>query len=290
MRPKPASLASFGFVIGGAGNVAFSMHSGSSYSLAFLRFALGFLLVSTLLLVKRTSISLDLLRRPSIWVFSLADAGAVVSFMLASAYTSTLVFTLIGSLSPLTVLVVAPFFGHSKLSRREIFCAIIALSASAGVALLQDSSDTTALLGVVLAAIGALLGAASRLAAPAASTEAHPLVLMWIFTAVGSAALSVWWVLGADLSAPASTWLAALFIALLPGGLGKLFVWSSSNKLSPQTVSMLSYAAPAFAIMAAIFALDEVPSTSQALLTFTSLAAAIFFVRTRPSAKPMVQD
>lgn len=266
------------------------MHSGSSYSLAFLRFVLGFLLVSALLLVKRMSVSLDLLHRPSIWVFSFADAGAVVSFMLASAYTSTLVFTLIGSLSPLIVLVVAPFFGHPKLSRREIFCAIIALSASAGVALLQDSSDTTALLGVMLATIGALLGAASRLAAPSASTEAHPLVLMWIFTAVGSAALFVWWVLGTDLSAPSSTWLAALFVALLPGGLGKLFVWSSASKLSPQTVSMLSYAAPAFAIIAAIFALDEVPSTSQALLTFTSLAAASFFVRTRPSANPTVQD
>jgi len=121
-EPRPAAVALGAFLLGGLGNVAFSLHAGSPLGLAFHRYLIGFALFSVLALTSART-AWAALRNRAVWGLGLAEAGAVTAFMHASESVSTLVFMLVGSLAPVLVIVLAPLLGHRRLGRKDLLLA-----------------------------------------------------------------------------------------------------------------------------------------------------------------------
>lgn len=267
---KALLVACLAYIIGGLGNVAFSMHDGNVTGLTLVRFPAGVLVA---LLLGKTLKAAD--RRPdgsrrrgriALHVAGASEAAAIALLMKASETTATFLFTVAGMLVPAIVAAASPLIGVPRPSGRRAVLAALAVAAATAAVLLGSESEAAVDSGALLIGLGVLGSAVSVLASRTAG-QTHPpqriLLVLCGWGTAGTLLASVLW------AAPVVTWSTVgvgLFIALLPGGAAKLMLYWSTARTSPTLVSAAVAAAPFSAGIGGWLFLNETPGAAQTAL------------------------
>lgn len=256
--------------------MAFTLHDGSQYSLALLRFIFGAAAALAYLAVFRPA--RPALRevkgaRALLMLSGFCGASAIALMMVAARHTSVLVITLLGLSSPALLAFLAPMLGLPSGSRRQASWAVVAVL-SAGVAgVMSGSTGEGTFSGAVLAAIATLLGVVSGLSAALVASVRHPAQVLVSICLWGVVIMSSAVALGASWSAPPSTVLAAAFIALLPGGVATAAVIWAQARVAPYLVSATGSAALVSAGVLGWMLLGQRPSSVSVLCSLVVVVA-----------------
>ena len=289
-KNAPLSAATAAFVVGGLGNVAFSYHDGTPAALASLRYVLALVLLSAVLPFARGSLRAAL-RQPAAWLLAAFEVVTVVCFMFAASRIPTYVFVLIGSLGPVLVVLVAPFFKHRRLLPAEYAAsALVFVAVSAAMLWRPATVQEFSYGGVVFALVATVCSAASSLMLPRARTHASPLHLLWCMALFGTLTSLGLRVFAVPFAAPRSTWFAALFIAVFAGGIAKWVHWWSARSVSPQLLAVASSCNPLAAILAASVLLDETLALPQVVFVAAALAGVVWLLRVSPESRAISAD
>jgi drug/metabolite transporter (DMT)-like permease len=277
--PSPVVVAVCVAVIGGFGNVAFSLHNGSQLGFAFVRFFAGLVLVSLWVAVVRpVAPTLRTVRRGRVVLHATAalDAAAVLLLIMSAGHVDTLVFTVVGMVAPATVALGALIL---RLPQPSLFAGISAVVCVVAAGLFVLSAAPTGggneTVGVVLAVVSMLCGAGSVLLGVYAASvypaiQVARAVCGWgvifagIAVVVGVEAFDVRW----------STVIAACFVAVVPGGVAKAGAMWAYARTAPALVSSLGSVAVLTAGVGAWLLLDQTPTAIQILLAVVVVVAA----------------
>lgn len=289
-KNAPVPVAIFAFLLGGLGNVAFSYHDGSPAALATLRYISALMLLSAVLPFAGGSLRAALRHRGT-WLLAAFEVVAVLCFMFAASRVPTYVFVLIGSLGPVLVVLVAPFFKHRRLLPAEYAAAALVLvSVTAAMLWGGDSSRTVSYGGIIFALVATVCSAASSLMLPRARVHVSPLHLLWCMALVGTLASLGLRVFAVPFVAPRSTWFAALFIAVFAGGVAKWMHWWAARSVSPQLLAVASNCNPISAILVASVLLAETLVLPQVVFVTAALGGVVWLLRVSPESRAISAD
>lgn len=314
--PPAAALtvAALAFAVGGLGNVAFSFHDGSQAGLAALRFALGALLAGGYLALRaRTSARFHpasstgeapptqtpavpadrghVRGRPLAWLLAAAgcEAMSIALLMAAADHAPTAVFTTIALCSPAVIALLARPLRLPRASRLAAALATAALLAAACAAW-SAHSDTGALtwFGLLLSTASMLSASASAVSASIAVRHYHPVALLGLTCLFGMGLTVLWVACGSPLTVTPGTILAATFVALIPGGIGKIAWLWANGKTAPQLVQSMVAVSVATALLGGWLLLGEQLTVLQVVLSLTAaaLVGSVALLRT-PTKAPL---
>jgi len=121
-----------------------------------------------------------------VWFLAACESLTVIFFMFAAASVSTFFFVVIGSLSPVLVVLLAPRLKYRRLGSRETWAVFLAVAATTGALLLRSGNDIpVSLPGLLFTVTATVCSTAAILVAPVASRRATPLHLIWCMALVG---------------------------------------------------------------------------------------------------------
>lgn len=267
---KALLVACTAYIIGGLGNVAFSMHDGNVTGLTLVRFPAG-ILVALLLgkTLRATNQQPNESRRRgriALHVAGASEAAAIALLMKASETTTTFLLTVAGMLVPAIVAAASPLIGVPRpRGRRAVLAALAVVTATAAV-LLGSESEATVDSGALLVGLGVLGSAVSVLASKTAGQTHPPQRILLVLCGWGTAGAMLAGVLWTAPVVTSSTVVVGLFIALLPGGAAKLMLYWSTARTSPTLVSAAVAAAPFSAGIGGWLLLNETPRATQVAL------------------------
>jgi len=285
---KALLVAAAAYIIGGLGNVAFSMHDGNVTGLTLIRFPAG--IIATLLLGKLlrapAAVTPERNSRLALHVAGASEAAAIALLMKASETTATFLFTVASMLVPAIVALASPLIGVARPNGRKAALAAAAVTAAAIAVLIGNDNERVVDLGAILVGLGVLGSAISVLAAKTAGQTYPPQTILL--------ALCGWGTLGAVLASvttsppiiTTSTVAVGLFIALLPGGAAKLMLYWSTARTSPTLVSAAVAAAPFSAGIGGWLLLGELPKLEQSLLGALAVGLVIAMSMSRDQRLP----
>ena len=252
-----------------------------SGALACARGFLGGLFLLVFVLIRRKGLHIHFEKKP-FWLLVLSGAFLGLNWILlfeSYNYTSVAVATLCYYMEPTIVILLSPLFFREKLDIRKIVCVMVSL---VGVVLVSDITKVSSfafrdLKGVLLG-----LGAASLYSAVVIMNKKNPvedaygktivqllsagvILLPYVFALepVGSI---VW-------SMPVV--LTLLFVGIVHTGICYAMYFGSMNQLKAQTVAVMSYIDPVFAIVLSALVLREVISGTTILGAVFILGAAV---------------
>lgn len=250
----PLPAAATAYLLGGTGNVAFLLHSGGQYGLAFFRFLFGAVLAGTLLggltisrrRKTRTNQTPTSTRIRWVLLWAACEAASIVLYMLAATRVGVIGVTAATIIAVPLIALGGRRIGLKRGTRSAAaYAALAVLGAGAITLKLPATPDTPdadpigllQLLGwLTLFITGTLVNGKIGNGAPAL------LMVMWACVA-GTTGLALLALLTRENileQAPQSTLWAALYIAILPGGLGKgLVVWAT-GRIPPYLVTATS--------------------------------------------------
>lgn len=275
----PLVVAALAAAIGGVGNTAFSLHSGNSLGLALPRFGFGLLVVSIYARTPRirAHVPAEIHGQPRSWAHAAGffEALSVILLMAAAQHTTTLVFSLFGALSPALVALGSRLVSLPQASGRQAAIATTAVLLATASAMAGGTTARASALGLVLAALSTVSGAVATVSAAKASRALHPVVVVRYACGWGVGLCTVMALAGSKVSAPLSTLVVAIFIALIPGGLAKIMMYSAASRTAPQLVSASSALSVFTAAASSWLLLHQRPGLLQGLLAAMAAMAAV---------------
>lgn len=233
---RALQVAAASALVGGAGNVAFSLHSGDQLGLAAVRFAVGLAVLQVVVLARR-EIPLPPGSRVKVNVVGAGGAASILLMMLAAASVPTVVFTLMDLAAPALLALGGRILGLPRGSRGQVVAAGLAVLAAAAAPLWSDLSWSRSGAGLMLALASLLVGCVSALAAAHLGPGCSPLLLLRNVCAWGLSITVVLAASGQGMTVTRSTVLAATFIALIPGGIATLWQLWANARTAPYLVA-----------------------------------------------------
>jgi drug/metabolite transporter (DMT)-like permease len=281
-------LAALGFFIGGIGNVAWSLYSGSLAAALMLRFLAGIFVVGSYRIIRRPSHpNLNKVGngRVHLSISSAFDAGSVVLLAAAAQSVDTLTFTLIGLAGSGLLGLIAHRLPLAKASRAQIFVATGALTFSALAVVSGERNSAFSLIGVLFAVLSAGFGVVSYITGSFASTHYHPSTVVFRMCLWGCLWSTLLILTGADFNITPSTIAAAVFIAVLPGGLSKFMLYWSLARVSPYLVSACKATMLLSAGLGGWLLLGEKPTLLQSFFTILAITCVVFLSSSKNQTK-----
>ena len=206
-------------------------------------------------------------------------------FFSAARETSVANATIINSLHPLVVAVIATRFLGERIGWRSAVSGLVALAATMVVVLGEPPDGVNTAWGDLLA-VGsaitfALVYVASKQTRQKLSTT-HFFTATSLWAAGVSAVLAI--IVGQDLSFPVrSDWIGLLALVAIPGLLGTGMVWWSVGRIPVWISSALGLLIPVSAAAIAWLALDERLTLVQVVAMLVAVGALTSVVRERPT-------
>lgn len=266
-------------LLGGTGNVAFTLHQGSQSALSFSRFAAG-LVFSVLWLAA-------LRRRPAlpprtgrsrtiILAAGIFNASAISLVISAAPRISVLTLTILGLATPAFVALGARLMGFHRASPKQVVYACVALFAAAAAGYDGSSTGVDSLSGVVVVLLATFTSVFGTLVSVKAARSYHPVAILVVTCAVGTfiAAFSGLAGSGGGLVWGAGTFASGVYIALVPGGVGNVALLWAQAHTAPHIVSSIGSAGIITAGVLGWLLLGQLPS-SAALAAAVVIAVAV---------------
>jgi drug/metabolite transporter (DMT)-like permease len=289
----PVGVVWFGVVLFSTGPVIIAGSSISGIQFAFWRLWMGVLLLGGAMLLRRRSRPAPTPRVGWYWAVASGVAFALhqLAFMFALKETTVVDVTLMNTLAPIVVGVLAvPLFGERPGLRFRLW-SVVAMAGAVGVIVAGSSGPQGDLGGMALAAVNVVFYAfyfvGSKLARP------HIDTIPFLFANLVAAALCV--SLFAVVTASALTPVGAtdlglcLAVALLPGAVGHFSVTWALRWVPANVPPVIMLSIPVLSGALAWLLLDQVVHGGQVLAGAVTLIAVLGAIRS-PSAHRLGAD
>lgn len=277
--PAPLAVAVAVALLGGTGNVAFTLHQGSQTALTLTRFAAGLALTLAWLAIRRpTRPNLRTVRHPNTHLAAAGtcNAGAITLVIAAAPQTSVLTLTILGLTTPAIIAAGARWMRLARATPRQIAYAAIALAAAAVASHDGAASGADSITGIAIILTATLIGVVGTLTSVQAAAAHHPVTILAATCAAGTlmaAAAGAYGAGGGLVWGPGTT-AAALYIALIPGGIGKAGLLWAQARTAPHIVSAIGSASIITAGALGWLLLDQKP-TATAVAAAAIIAVAV---------------
>lgn len=221
----------------------------------------------------------------STWIPGCLIGLNVSLFFSAARETSVANATILNSLHPIIVALIATRVLGNRIGARSALWGAIALAATIVVILGEPVAGINSAFGNVLAVGSAITFAGVYLTSQRARQElstTHYLAATSIWTAAVATVLAL--IVGQDLSFPVATdWLGLLALVVVPGFMGTGLVWWSVGRIPVWISSSLALLAPVSGAVAAWVVLDEPLTTLQVAAMLVAVAGLVGLIHDRPT-------
>lgn len=278
-RPTPLAVALAVALAGGTGNVAFTLHEGSQSALTLTRFAAGLAFSLAWLAIRsQASPKLRIIPRPrtTLALAGMCNAGSITLIIAAAPRTSVLTLTLLGLTTPALIAIGARWMGLPRATPRQAMYAAVAIISAAVASHNGAASGADSTTGIAIILTATLIGVAGTLASVHAAAAYHPVAILAATCAAGTIFSGAAGAAGAGggLVWGAGTAAAALYMAIIPGGVGKVGLLWAQARTAPHLVSALGSASIITAGLLGWVLLDQKP-TWVAATSATIIALAV---------------
>jgi len=210
----------------------------------------------------------------------------VLLLFLAAGYASVVTFTVLGALVPVGVAIVARLLGRRRMTRLQAVGACVVVAATTATVLgAPDGVDRP--LGIALAATSSAIAVAAALLGERARASVPAIVLTASVGVVGAplvlSLVTVQIVAGHDMTLGLRAALLAVFVAVVPGGLGKTLVLAGQGRAPIGAVTACSALSGITAAIGAWLLLDQTLRLEQILCFPVALLGVVVLVAGGPS-------
>ena len=257
--------------------------------IALVRGTVGMLFLVGVILIRKTSLSLESIRRNLLWLIL---SGGFLGFnwillFESYRYTTVATATLCYYMAPILVILVSPFVLKEPLTMRKILCVLAALAGMVGISGIIRSGIPSVQEGK-----GILLGLAAAIlyAGVVLMNKRIQDISAYDKTVVQlgiSALLLLPYCLATaqmgSLASEMKTLLLLLFVGVVHTGLTYFLYFGALEHISGQSAAIISYIDPVVAVLASVLILREPMLLSEGIGTLLILGAAL--ISELPEAK-----
>jgi drug/metabolite transporter (DMT)-like permease len=270
-----------GYTIGGSGNTSMAMVHGAVLPVVALRFVLG-----ALIFTPATRGRVPRRARGAVFAFGICEATAVLLLFLAAGYASVVTFTVLGALVPVGVASVARLLGRRRMTRVQAVGACVVVAATTAT-VLGAPNGVDHPLGIALATASSAVAVAAALLGERARASVPAIVLTASVGVVGApfvlALVAIQVIAGRDMSLGVRGVLLAVFVAVIPGGLGKTLVLAGQGRAPIGAITACSALSGITAAVGARLVLDQALQLGQILCFPVALLGVVVLVAGGPS-------